>query len=828
MNPERWRQIADVFQSALRRNTAERGAFLAEACVGDEELQREVEALLSSHECASRFMDEPAIAVAAKSIASSSLTGQTVAHYQVLSLLGSGGMGDVYLALDMELGRKVALKLLPDYLASDQQRISRLLQEARVASNLNHPNIAHVYEIGDAHGISFIAMEYIEGQVLSARISGRPLNSTDIVEFGIQIADALEEAHAKGITHRDIKPSNIIISTRNQVKLLDFGLAKVARGAEYNPASEMTTQVKTTPGVIIGTVQYMSPEQALGHEVDHRTDIFSLGVVLYELATGRLPFTGKTATEIIDRIVHAQPEAITRLNYAVPADLERIIRKCLEKDRGHRYQSTRELLIDLKNLERDSKVAGTTPRKKHRVAKAIDSLAVLPLINVSADPDMEYLSDGITESIINSLSQLPKLRVMARGTVFRYKGKEIDPREVGNALRVRVVLAGRVLQVGDRVVIRTELVDAADGSQLWGEQYNRKLSDILVVQEDIALEVAEKLRLKLSRGDKKRIAKRYTENTEAYQLYLKGRYFWNKAMTPEIEKGLKHFQQAIDIDPGYALAYTGLADCYALLSNFSALPPTDVFPKAKAAVVKALELDEMLAEAHTSLAYINTIYDWDWRGAETEFKRAIELKSSDEWSHEAYGWYLAAMERFDESIAEMKRAREVDPLSLPAIAHVGIPLHYARRYDDAIRHFQEALEMDPGCGYVRFRLGLAYVQKGMYEEAIAELQQVLSASGDRDAQAALGYVYALSNQRDKALGALTELQERAKQEYIPSYDIAIIHVGLGETAQAFDWLEKAYEERCYWLTFLRVDPILDSLRVDTKYVGLLRRMKLVA
>jgi serine/threonine-protein kinase len=460
--------------------------------------------------------------------------------------------------------------------------------------------------------------------------------------------------------------------------------------------------------------------------------------------------------------------------------------------------------------------------------ETINSVAVLPLINASTDQDMEYLSDGITESIINSLSQVPKLRVMARGTVFRYKSQEVDPREVGNALGVRVVLAGRVLQVGDRVVIRTELVDTANGSQLWGEQYNRKLSDIIVVQEEIALEVAEKLRLKLSQGEKKQLAKRYTENTEAYQLYLKGRYFWNKAMMPEMQIALKYFQQAIDIDPSYALAYTGFADCYALLGNFSALPPKNVFPKAKVAVGKALELDEMLAEAHTSLGYIKTIYDWDWKGAEKEFKRGIELKSSDEWSHEGYGWYLAAMGRFDESIAEMKRAREVDPLSLPAIAHLGVPLFYARRYDDAIEHFQEALEMDPDCSYIRFRLALTYAQKAMYEEAIGELQPMRGTSSERDAVAALGHIHAISNQRDKAQGALAELKEKAKQEYVPSYHMAIIHIGLGEMDHAFDWLAKAFEERSYWLTFLRVDPILDNLRSDMRYTDLLQRMQFVA
>lgn len=751
-----------------------------------------------------------------------------VGRYEIRSQLGAGGMGEVYLAHDAKLERSIALKILPAAIASDRDRMRRFIQEAKAAAALSHPNIVHIYEIGDAEGVSFIAMEYVEGQILSAHIAGRLLAPTEIVEIGIQVAEALEEAHTKGITHRDIKPSNIIITKRDQVKVLDFGLAKVVRPAEQAPASGIATKLKTSPGVMIGTVQYMSPEQALGREIDHRTDIFSMGVVLYEMATGRLPFCGTTVGEIIDRIAHAQPEAIARLNYDVPAELERAIRKCLEKDRERRYQSTRELLVDLKNLKRDSNaVAGTTIQpRKHRSRKAIDSLAVLPLMNASADPEMEYLSDGITESIINSLSQLPKLRVMARGTVFRYKGQEVDPREVGNTLSVRAVLAGRVLHVAGVLVIRTELVDTADGSQLWGEQYNREFSDILTIQKEIALEVAEKLRLKLSPAEEKRLAKQYTKNTEAYQLYLRGRHFWNKATTEGIQRGIDYFQQAIDMDPSYALAYAGISDCYALLSNFSTLPPKEALPKARAAAVKALEIDEMVAEAHAALAYIKTIYDWDWEGAEREFKRAIELKNSDEWSREAYGWYLSALGRFDESTAEMKRAQEIDPLSLSAIAHIGIPLYYARNYDQAIEQFRKALEVDPNFSNALFRLGLAYEQNGMYEKAIAEFQKVVSISGDRDAVAALGHVYAVSGDRDEARKALAELKNRSKQEYVPSYDLAIIHLGLGETDQAFERLEEAYEERSYWLSYLGVDPILDSLRRDPRFLDLLRRVGL--
>jgi TolB-like protein/Tfp pilus assembly protein PilF len=612
------------------------------------------------------------------------------------------------------------------------------------------------------------------------------------------------------------------------VKVLDFGLAKVAPPTDQGPASGIATKLKTSPGVMIGTVQYMSPEQALGRDLDHRTDIFSLGVVLYELATGRLPFSGTTTTEIIDRIVNAQPEAIARFNYDVPAELERIIRKCLEKDPERRYQSTREFLVDLKNLKRDSNaVAGTMLQsRKYRSRKTINSLAVLPLINATANPDTEYLCDGITENIINSLSQLPRLRVMARGTVFRFKGQEVDPREVGNALGVGAVLAGRVLHVGDVLVIRTELVDTTDGSQLWGAQFNRKFSDVLIVQEEIAFEVAEKLRLKLSRREEKQLGRQHTKNTEAYQLYLKGRHFWNKMTTEGVQRGIQYFQEAIDIDPSYALAYAGISDCYASLSNFGALSPRDALPKARAAAVKALELDGMVAEAHTALGYVKTIYDWDWDGAEKEFKRAIELKNSDEWSHEAYGWYLSALGRFDESTAEMKRAQEIDPLSLSAATHIGIPFYYARNYNEAIRQFRKALEVDPNFSNARFRLGLAYEQNGMNEEAIAEFQKVLNISGDRDAMAAIGHVYGLSGQRDAARDVLAELKNRSRQEYVPSYDLAIIHVGLGETDQAFERLEEAYEERSYWLSYLGVDPILDGLRRDPRFADLLRRVGL--
>ena len=552
MKPDRWQKIDEIFDAALKQKPDEREAFIDDACSGDEELRREVQSLLSAEKAADKFIEEPAMDIMAADLANEqrgALIGRDLGPYKILSLLGRGGMGQVYCAKDKRLGRDVALKILPSEFRLDRDRMERFTREAKAASALNHPNVAHIYEIGEADGISFIAMEYVEGQTLEAKIGGRPLDVEQIVEIGIQVTDALDEAHTKGVTHRDIKPANLMLTPRSQVKVLDFGLAKFAELGSQEASTAARTV--TTPGLVMGTVPYMSPEQVLGREVDHRTDIFGLGVVLYEMTTGRLPFSGSSVSETTDRILHGQPDAIARFNYSAPPELERIVRKCLEKDREERYQSTRELLIDLRNLKRDSDLGnspagkGTPERHRHMhrlslVALAvaillvclvgfyflagrrtgressIDSVAILPLVNRSEDPNAEYLTDGITESLINSLSQLPRLRVMARTTVFRYKGQAVDPQKVGRELGVRAVLTGRVLQRGDTLNVQADLVDVTDGSQLWGEQYNRKLADILVVQEEISREISEKLRLRLSGEEKKQLAKRYTENPEAY------------------------------------------------------------------------------------------------------------------------------------------------------------------------------------------------------------------------------------------------------------------------------------------------------------------------
>jgi serine/threonine protein kinase/Tfp pilus assembly protein PilF len=758
----------------------------------------------------------------------------TLAHYRIIAKIGEGGMGEVYRARDTKLGRDLAIKVLSAAFSADAKRLRRFQQEAQAAGALNHPHIAHIYEIGAAEGQHFIAMEYVEGQSLDRKLAGRPLQTSETVSIGAALADALEEAHGKGITHRDIKPSNIVVTPRGEAKLLDFGLAKISRSMEQEAANEATTHVKTAQGVVIGTVMYMSPEQALGQAVDHRTDIFSLGAVLYEMVTGRIPFGGATTTEIIDRIVHAQPDSISRLNYDAPAELERIIRKCLEKDRNRRYQSARELLVDLRNLKRDVS-RGELPSEEakpraqssaRRRGKAIDSLAVLPLDNASADSNMEYLSEGITESIINMLSQLPKLRVVSRSTAFRYKGRDIDPLEVGHELNVRAILTGRVRTVGDSFMIGAELIEVAGDRQLWGAHYSRKLSDIFEVQEEIAREISENLRLRLTGKQRQGLTKRHTENTEAYQLYLKGLHFFNKREVQAYERALECFKQAINLDGNYALAYAGMSDCYANMSG-AGLPSKEAMVKARTAAIKALEIDDTLAEAHTSLAHVNIIFDWDWSEAETEFKRAIELNPNYAEAHHWYSHYLVAMARMGESLAESLCALELDPLNPGMSTHLGWHHLMAREYDRAIEQFRTALELDRSFSPAHIYLGHAYERKGMYAEAIAQFQKGRALYEKNPLFLGfLGHSYAVSGNRDEARKAINKLKEQPGQEFVWPFMMALIYTGLGEKDQAFECLEKAYQDRNDDLIYLKVEPAFDPLRADPRFTNLLRRVGL--
>jgi eukaryotic-like serine/threonine-protein kinase len=778
--------------------------------------------------------------------------GTNVAHYRIVSRLGAGGMGDVYLAQDTKLGRAVALKILPAEVADDQGRMHRFVQEAKAASALSHPNVAHIYEIGEADGVHFIAMEYVEGRPLRDKIGGQSLEAGEILDLGTQIADALDEAYSKGVTHRDIKPANIMITPRGQVKVLDFGLAKVTRTHAPNATGETETQAATDPGVVLGTVHYMSPEQALGRDVDHRSDIFSLGVVLYEMATGRLPFSGSTPAETLSRILQAQPEAMARLNYSVSPELERIVRKCLEKERERRYQSARELVVDLRNLKRDSDSGSAAisvgqSRSLLWVAlsilatalavvaayvwlgrgEPIESLAVLPFVNVGGDPGTEYLTDGITENLINSFSQLPRLRVVPRSLAFSYKAREVDPRKVGRDLNVRAVLMGRVVQRGDGLNVQAELVDVTEISQLWGRQYSRKFSDILTIQEEIAREVSTKLRLRPTVEQNKRLAKRSTENTEAYQAYLKGRYYWNRRTEQTLKRAVEYFQQAIDKDPDYALAYAGLADCYAVYTSYQVEAPRESGTKARTAAIQAVKIDETLAEPHASLGMTLMQYDWDWAGAEREFLRSIELDPKYPTAHNWYGIYLGSTGRAEQAVASQRRAQQLDPLSLIINTGAGWELYFARRHQEAIEQIRKTLDMDPTFARGHWFLGLAYEQEAMYREAIAEFQKAFDLSeGSPSMLGSLGHAYALSGNLEKARQALAHLQELSKRRYVPPFDPAVIYAGLGDKERAFEWLEKAFEDRSWGMVRLKVDPRFDRLHADPRFASLLRRMGL--
>ncbi|HEY0546494.1 MAG TPA: protein kinase [Pyrinomonadaceae bacterium] len=802
--------------------------------------------------------------------------GDQIGRYKIRSLLGAGGMGEVYLAHDVQLDRPVAVKLLAHDVTTNADRLRRFKQEARATSALNHPNILTIYEIGETGGAHFIATEFIDGVTLRVHMARNSLKITDALDLAIQMTGALTAAHAAGIVHRDIKPENAMLRADGFLKLLDFGLAKLAERSSVD--SEAITLAETDPGVVMGTVGYMSPEQARGLPVDARTDIFSMGVVLYEMLTGRSPFAGNSTSSVLVSILEREPPPLSRFMQNAPSELQRIITRSLAKLRDERYQTIRDLYVDLKNfkqeydfnlkLQRSTEWRGdelaqegepqggatvvgkpaytireqesdlyknlnpTQPRMSQTASRRlnrdepIDSLAVLPLVNASKDPNAEYLSDGITESIINSLSQLPQLRVMARSTVFRYKGMEVDPLEVGNALDVRAVMLGRVLQLGDQLVIKTELVDVVDGAHLWGAQYNRKPADILAVQDEISGEIVQKLRLRLTGEDhKKRLVKRYTDNTEAYQLYLKGRFYIGKATREGLYRGIGYFNEAISIDPTYALAYSGLAEAYYGLSS-AHLPPKEAMPKARAAALKALEMDDTLAEAHASLALVKVFYDWDWAGAETEYRRAIELNPGYASAHHWYGWYLALMGRLDQATAEMKKAQELDPLSLEITADLGLSFFFAREYDLAIEQFRKALEMDQNFIWAHFFTGWAFEQQGLIDEAIAEYERAGQVGDAMVIKAALGHAYAMGGRRDEAQAILAESGEAAEGKHLSPYDCAIIHTALDEKQEAFACLEQAYENRSEALVWLKVDPRLDPLRATPQFIGLLRRVGL--
>jgi eukaryotic-like serine/threonine-protein kinase len=834
------------------------------------------------------------------------IQGTKLGRYEIRSKLGAGGMGEVYLAEDSQLHRKVALKVLPVEVASDQDRMRRFKQEAQAAAALNHPNIAHIYEIGESEGVNFIAMEFIEGVTLREKIHRERTELRKLLRHLQHVAEGLAKAHAAGIVHRDLKPDNIMITRDGHAKILDFGLAKLVEpqltdavaGENLGDAATAIMQQHSTPGLIMGTVGYMSPEQAQGktNEIDQRSDIFSFGCILFETATKHKPFEGDSIVKSLHSLIYEPAPQVKDLNPSAPPDLQRIIRRCLAKDPEERYQTIKDVAIELKELRRELETGSADPDstvpppvssalplstnsgsmnsltsagsglptvssaeyvvqrlKRHKLGfaitlailigavtlfayllharnneLAIDSIAVLPFQNKSSGADTEYLSDGLAESLIYRLSQLPNLKVSPTSSVMHYKGKDTDVKAIASELGVSAVMTGRIAQRGDSLTISVELVDVRNNKLLWGEQYDRKMSDLLATQREIASTIAEKLQVRLSGGDDKGITKRYTNDNEAYQLYLKGRFYWNKRTGEGIRKAIELLTAATEKDPNFALAYAALADSYVISSNYTGARPAETMPQAKAYAKKSIELDGTLAEPHAALAMVTWYFEWDKNGAEREFKKAIELNPNYPTAHHWYSRFLRGVGRQDEAFSEIKRAAELDPLSLIFLNNIAEIYLDRGDLNASFNTCERMNELDPGFWSAHSVLGIILVKQGHFSEAKAEaLKAVELSNRSSGSLALLGYVLARSGRRDEAQSVIAELEKKFAEKTADARDLAIVYAGLNDKDKAFEWLEKAYQYRSFQLGNLRLEPLLiEALSGDPRWADLFRRIGL--
>jgi len=904
MNLHRWKEIDRVFAAVLELEPDARAAYLDKTCADDTELRKEVESLLAN-DVPESLMGHQAFEEATRLLTPAAAhPPKHIGPYRIIRSLGAGGMGHVYLAHDEKLNRPVAVKLLAGYNLAEAERIRRFRREALAASALNHPNILTIYEIGEDQGQNFIATEFVDGQTLLELVKNGPVSVTKTTDVGIQICSALSAAHAAGIIHRDIKPANIMVRDDGLLKVLDFGIAKYGE-ADGSPDDQ--SQIRTAAGTVIGTVAYMSPEQARGLPIDQRTDLWSAGVILYELVAGVKAFHGETPLDTMAAVIERPPLPLSAHGHA-PEMLEQIVFKALKKDRQARYQTAGEMITDLKQLAKNLEAgdenamrsvhatkgpaAALTDNEKESVDVAeiktsapdrvstsegnrekveephqaprslnrsgrnrklilvglalvllvvigliywsyanrrpqISSIAVMPFVNDSGNGEVEYLSDGMTDSLITNLSQLPQLSVKARSSVFRYKNnKDASPQQVGKELNVQAVLNGRVIQRGNDVTLHIELVDVNTETALWSGDYNRSMTNLATLQGEIARDVSQKLRVRLSGADERRVARNYTANTEAYQLYLKGRYHVLKVTLPETQTGISYFQQAIDIDPSYALAYVGLAGANRALALSGELPATEYMPKAKAAAQKAIEIDDTLAEAHSELGLTMLWYDWDWNASENQCKRALELDSSNPDAHMAYAHLLSNAGRHAEALAEAKRARELDPLNLKNNALEGLFLIHAGRIDEGLDRLQKTFELDPNFWFAHLFASSAYSEKEMFDKAVAEARKArdFSGGGNSVSMAFLGYALAKSGKQAEARAVLKELSKLSATRYVPPYHIALVYNGLGEREQALLFLERGYNEHDPKMAFLKVEPKWNSLRSDPRFQNLMKRV----